>query len=54
MTTGAKFCFALIGLAAAAIGGWQAGAYFPPSEYQVAAWALFSAISLGAVGVAIS
>jgi hypothetical protein len=54
MSTGTKFCFALIALAAAVLAGWQLATVFPPSEYQFAGWALFGAIALGAVGVAIS
>lgn len=48
-----KFSFALIALAAAALAGWQLAAYYPPEEYKFAGWALFTVISLGAVGVAV-
>ena len=48
-----RFALALVALAAAALAGWQGALYWPPDAYQFAGWALFSAIAIGAVGIAV-
>ncbi len=48
-----RFALALVALAAAALAGWQGALYYPPESYNFAGWALFGAVSVGAMGIAI-
>ena len=48
-----RFSLALIALSAAALAGWQGAIYFPPESYSFAGWALFGAVAIGSMGLAI-